>query len=292
MAEIRLPLSITYETEGVTPVADVIVALQSTEAIARDAVSLLPSLIDGLKIEKSSLNVRVLSQESPLKELFFISLFVVYQDELVAEVPPMLEELFNISTPEKYDTLVTVAFLAVAFYGAGLAIDAVKKAFSDSLPRQKYEELIAVLASETDKPAADIRAILDAKFGKPAAVKRVVLAAKNLFRPSQNDKNASVVFDRDRIPPEIIREIPYPGDSDKPYETENGMTMSAEVTAVFSAAQSRIASVPATRTLIDTISDADWADEAVADWTIGVGSDSVESADELDASDKEAVQVA
>lgn len=218
MAEIRLPLSIIYETQGVTPVADVIFALQATDAITRDAVSLLPSLIDGLKIEKSSLNVRALTQESPLRELFFISLFVTYQDELVSEVPPMLEDLFNIAVPDKYDTIVTVAFLAVAFYGAGIAIDAVKKAFTDSLPRQKYEELIAVLASETGKPASDIRAILDAKFGQPAAVKRVVKAAKNLFRPSQTDKNAAVLFDRDRVPPDLIRQIPYPGDSDKPVD--------------------------------------------------------------------------
>lgn len=216
MSEIRLPLSITYETEGVTPISDVIVALQATEAITRDAVSILPSLIDGLSIEKSSLNVRAVTQESPLRELFFISLFVAFQDELVTEVPPMLEDLFNTTVPDKYDTIVTVAFLAVAFYGAGLAIDAAKKALTDSLPRQKFEELIAVLASETGKPAADIRTILDAKFGKPSAVKRVVKAAKDLFRPSQTDKNASAVFDRDRIPPETIREIPYPGDSDKP----------------------------------------------------------------------------
>lgn len=215
MSEIRLPLLIIYETEGVTPVADVITALQATDAITRDAVSLLPSLIDGLRIEKSSLNVRALTQESPLRELFFISLFVTYQDELVTGAPPMLEELFNITVPDKYDTIVTVVFLAVAFYGAGLAIDAVKKAFTDSLPRQKYEELIAVLAAEMGKPASDIRAIIDAKFGKPAAVKRVVRSAKDLFRPSQTDGNASVVFDRDRVDPQTIREIPYPGDSDK-----------------------------------------------------------------------------
>ena len=61
MSEIRLPLSITYETEGVTPVADVIAALQATDALVKDAASLLPSLIDGLQVEKCSLNVRSLT---------------------------------------------------------------------------------------------------------------------------------------------------------------------------------------------------------------------------------------
>jgi hypothetical protein len=150
-----------------------------------------------------------------LRELFFISLFVTYQDELVTEVPPMLEDLFNITLPDQYDTIVTVVFLAVLFYGAGLAVDAVKKAFTDSLPRQKYEEMIAVLAAEMGRPASDIRSIIDAKFAKPAAAKRVVRAAKDLFRPSQIDGNAPVVFDRDRVPSKTLREIPYPGDSDK-----------------------------------------------------------------------------
>lgn len=74
MAEIRLPLSITYQTEGRTPVGDVIIALQAADWIANDAVSLLPSLINGLKIEQSSLNVLSLTQESPLREYFFVGL--------------------------------------------------------------------------------------------------------------------------------------------------------------------------------------------------------------------------
>jgi hypothetical protein len=57
MTEIRLPFSISYQTEGVTPVADVIAALEATDALMRDAVSLLPSLYKGLKVEECSLNV-------------------------------------------------------------------------------------------------------------------------------------------------------------------------------------------------------------------------------------------
>lgn len=215
MAEIRLPLSITYETEGVTPVADVITALEATDALVRDAASLLPSLVDGLQIEKCSLNVRSLTQESPLREIFFISLFLAFQDDLEREVPSVLDEFFNLKVSDDYDTLVTVAVLAVAFYGAGLAIDAVKKTFADSLPREKFEELIQVLAAETGKPAADIRNIIHARFGKPSAAKRLVKSAKGLFRPSQRDKNAPMIVDRGRISSDIIREIPYPGDSDQ-----------------------------------------------------------------------------
>ncbi len=128
----------------------------------------------------------------------------------------MFEDFFNITVSDSYDTLLTVAVMAVAFYGAGLAIDAAKKTFADSLPREKFEELVQVLALETGKTPSDLRQIIQAKFGKPAAARRLVGHAKRIFLPSQRDRNAPVVFDRDRIPSETIREIPYAGDSEKP----------------------------------------------------------------------------
>jgi len=215
MAEIHLPLSITYETNGVTPISDVIASLKATETIINDAVSLFPSLIDGLRIEKSSLNVRTLSQESPLREILILSIFVTFQEELEQEVPALIEDMFKISVNDQYDTMLTVAFLVVAFYGAGLAVDAVKKTFSDSLPRAKFEDLIGVLADETGKPKSEIREIIETRFAKPASLKRLVSSAKRVFLPSQRERNVPVVFDRDRIPSETIRDIPYVGEAEE-----------------------------------------------------------------------------
>lgn len=230
MTEIRLPFSITYETEGTTPVADIVVALQATDVLVKDAVSLLPSLFEGLHVEDCSLNVRSLTQESPLRELFIISVFLAFQEDLEREVPALLENMLDVTVSDKYETLVTVAFLALAFYGAGMLIDAVKKAFTDSLPRQKYEELVHVLASETGKPAGDIRQIIEAQFSQPAPARRLAKAAKSLFLPSQSDNNAPATIDRDTIPSETIREIPYPGDSDQRadfdrYQPESAVTL-------------------------------------------------------------------
>jgi hypothetical protein len=209
MAEIRLPLSIVYETEGVTPVSDIIVALQAANEVSRDVVSLLPSFFEGLKIEASSLNVRSLTQESPLREYFLLALTIAFQDDLKAEVPPMIEDFFNVRISENYDTLVTVIFMIVIFYGASLAVDGIKKAFTKSLPKAKLDELIQTLALETGRPAQDIRDIVEAKFEKPAATKRLLAQVGQFFLPSQKSKNAPVRFDRDVIPSETIRDIPY-----------------------------------------------------------------------------------
>jgi hypothetical protein len=215
MAEIRLPLSIVYKTEGVTPISDVVAALGATEAMVKDAVSLLPSLYEGLCVEESSLNVRSLTQESPLREYFLLALVVTFQDDLTEEVSPVIEDLFKITIDDKYDTIVTILFMIVVFYGAGLAVDLVKRAVSDSLPRAKYEELIELLALETGKPVSDLRQIIHAKFEKPSSVRRLVGQSKQLFLPSQKSKNAPVSFDRDLIPSDTVRDIPYAGDGDE-----------------------------------------------------------------------------
>ncbi|UOA23630.1 hypothetical protein DSM110277_02059 [Sulfitobacter pontiacus] len=214
MTEIRIPLSITYETTIPTPIADVISALMAADAIASETISILPSLIDGLQIEECSLNVHSLTEGS-LKEALFLALLVTYQGDLQEEVPPVLEDLFKITVSDKYDTIVTVVFLTVLFYGTGMAIDMAKKAFTDSLPRSKLNELIDLLALETGKSASDIRKIVEAKFQKPAAVKRLVRESKRFFLPSQKDANAPITFDRDRIPKAIIGEVPFPGDGDR-----------------------------------------------------------------------------
>lgn len=214
MAEIRLPLSIVYETTAPASVADVIAALQAANSISSDVAALLPSFIDGLQVSESSLNVHSLTEGS-LREALFLALLVTYQSDLAEEVPPMIEDLFKITVSDQYDTIATVVFLVVLFYGAGLAVDMARKSFSDSLPRAKLNELIDVLALETGKPAAEVRKIVEARFQKPAPAKRAIREAKRFFLPSQRNGNAPVSFDRDVISSKIVSEIPYPGDSDK-----------------------------------------------------------------------------
>lgn len=208
MAEIRLPLTITYETRGATPIGDVIQALRATEEFARDTAALLPSFIDGLQVNSSELNVRMLSQESPLREAFFLALLVTYQEDLNHEVPVMLKDLFDITVTEKYDTMATVVFLTIMFYGAGLAIDAAKKMFTPSLPRGKFEELANILGKQTGKSRDEVLAIIKAFYEKPSAARRLINHTKRILLPSQKESNAPAVFGGERLEADMVREFP------------------------------------------------------------------------------------
>jgi hypothetical protein len=215
MTEIRLPLTITYETRGATPIGDVIQALRATEEFARDTAALLPSFINGLHVESSELNVRTLSQESPLREYFLLALILTYQDDLEQEVPAVLENLFKITVSEKYDTLATVLFLTVMYYGAGLAIDAARKMVAPSLPRGKFEELADVLCKQTGKSRDEVLAIIKAFYEKPLAARRLVTHAKRILLPSQRDGNAPVVIGSERLESDMVREFPMISSLDK-----------------------------------------------------------------------------
>ncbi len=210
MAEIKLPLAITYETKGVTPIADVIAALQAAEIAIQDAISLIPSVIPGVHVEQSSINVRHLSQESPLRELFALTLIVAFQDDLKTEIPPMIETLFNVDVPEQYDSIVTVMTMIVLFYGAAFLKDAAVKTMEDGALRRQVNALIAQVAQSTGKSEQQVKAIFDAKYSKPGPVKRLAKAVRGFFTPSQREGDAPVTFDRKRVEREVIREVPYP----------------------------------------------------------------------------------
>lgn len=230
MAEIAVPLSITYDTRGTTPLADVISALQAADTAITDAVALLPSLVDGLHIERAQINVRALSQESPLRELFLVSLIVAFQDDLNSEIPPMLEDLLKVDIPDSYDSIVTVVTMIVLFYGASFLKDAALKMVEDGALRRKLDTLIERLAERTGKSEDEVRRILDAKYGKPGPVKRLAKAVQGFFLPSQREGGVPIIFDREKVEADVIREIPYADEFDEKedferYESHNGVDL-------------------------------------------------------------------
>ncbi|MFZ1469019.1 MAG: hypothetical protein WAT09_08565 [Paracoccaceae bacterium] len=226
MVEVNVPFSVSYQTVGLTPISDVIDALKATDALMQEAVSLLPSLIHGLRVEGSSLNVRRISQESPLKEIFGVALFLAFQDDLEAEVPPLLEDILNISISDRYDTIVTVVFLMVVFYGASFAKDAALKMVSDHKVGQKLDEMVWIVSQQTGKADAEIRAILDSKFGKHSSVKKWVSNALTFFVPSKKAENAPVMVDRDELSRDLVRDVPSPVPAERVADYDRYQAMS------------------------------------------------------------------
>jgi len=212
VAQASIPISIVYETQGSTPIRDVIAALEATELLVQDAVALLPSLLPGLHVELRSVNVQRISQESPLKEIVLAVVWVTSQKDLEAGVTALAADLLGVDVPQQYQSIVTLVVLVVLFYGVALAKDIVSRMVSDGAVKRKFDALIEDLAQSTGKTTDSIRKILDAKYAKPGPVKSLVRASVNFFLPSMREGNRSIILDRDRIEPEIVGEIPYSQD--------------------------------------------------------------------------------
>lgn len=213
MASINLPLRIEYRTEGVTPIRDVITSLQAAEQLIGDGVELLPSFIPGLAIQRATVNVRSLTQESPLRELLLVTLIVTFQDDLKQEIPPMLERLFGLEISDQYDSILTVVVMIVLFYGVALARDAAARMLSEGPAKAQLRELERSLAEATGKTQDEVRTILKAKYAKPGPVKSLIRSVSGFFRPSHMENNAPIQLGSKTISREVVADVPYSNDT-------------------------------------------------------------------------------
>ena len=211
MAEIRIPISITYETAGITPVQKVIEGLQASEAVASEVVELLPSFVKGLTVEASVIGVAKISQESPLRELLVVALVIAHQREVGDFVEPIASKLVGPDMAADHSVVFGLLFSLIAIYGASAARDILMKRFEDHRPRKLLDALVAQVASETGKTEKEVRDILEARFSTPSAFRKIVSKAKAFFAPSHHDGNAPVQIGQTEISQDVVREIPQSG---------------------------------------------------------------------------------
>lgn len=215
MVQRNVPISIVYDTQGATPIGDVIAALQATELLVQDAVSLLPSLISGVNIELRSVNVQRISQESPLKEIIFAAIWVTSQKDLEAGVTTLAEQAFGLEVPSDYETLLTLVVLVVLLYGVDLAKNIVSGMVTEGAAKRKLNALVEDLSQSTGKTPDQLHKILDARYAKPGPVKTLVKSAVNFFLPSMREGNRAIDMDGVRIEPDIVGEVPYASEVSK-----------------------------------------------------------------------------
>lgn len=205
--DFTIPHEIIYDTPHAVPVSDVIDSLLGTERAANELRYLLEGCVDGLSITSLKVGVRSISQESPLRELFFFTLVVTFQKDLEQEVPAMLEKLFNTTVPDQYDSVVTVCLLIVLFYGADYLYRKYHSATASSHIGRQLRGLVADLSRLTGCPEDKIRAILEEKYGGNR-LRSLARSAMQVFRPSKHQSNAPVRTAGRVISQQTISEMP------------------------------------------------------------------------------------
>jgi hypothetical protein len=201
---------VRYLTDDPVPVRDIIESLRGIETVLTETGRLLPKFVDGLIVEGIEIKVREIAQESPLRELFLLTLIVAFQEDLEGGVTEVIEAAAGYVVPANLEALVTVVALIVLFYGVGTVRDLVMGPVTDGPARRKLKGLIQELSDETGKTPEQIEKVLDARYGEPTMMKRVANAASRFFTPSKRFNSAPIEVNNREIDHETVQDIPAP----------------------------------------------------------------------------------
>jgi hypothetical protein len=200
--------SVRYLTDDPVPIRDIIDSLHGVETLLGEMSHVLPRLIDGLEVTKIHVRVREISQHSPLGELFLVSLFLAFQDDLEKEIPENLSKIAGYPIPDNMDTIVTVCALTLAFYGVGAIKDLVLGNRHDGPARKMLDSLIDELAENTGKTQKQIRKLLEDRYRDKTLWHRITFSASRFFTPSKRQNSSALEVNDRPIEREIVQDIP------------------------------------------------------------------------------------
>jgi hypothetical protein len=229
--QIEIPFRVDYQIDGVTPIEDVIASLVAIKLLIEEGGYNLPHFIDGFHVEKIQVNVTRLSQESPLRELLLVGMFLAFQKNLETEVPAMFEKITGTHVPDEFKTILTLSVLIVIFYGAAYVKDLMAAVSANSRIKTQLNEMVEDLASRTGKPASVVRAFLDERYKPKGRIKTLSAAAFGFFKPSKSQLNAPILVNERTITTETIADVPQDysyeeimdGDTSQPFTSHCGI---------------------------------------------------------------------
>jgi len=199
---------VRYRVDEPVPIKDIIESLQGIEVVLRETALFLPRILPGLQVEHTEIKVRQIAQESPLRELFVLSLFLAFQKDLEAEVPPMIESLIHHQIPHSMDTMVTLLALIIVFYGVGAIKDLVVGGADDGPSQRKLAALITEVAQISGTSEKIIRDKLNERYGDKTAWKKLTNATARFFRVSKRQDSAALDVNDRAIEQDVVRDIP------------------------------------------------------------------------------------
>ena len=202
------PFSVRYLTDEPVPIRDIIGSLQGVETTLNEMARLLPTFIDGLQVEKIEIKVREVAQESPLREIFAVGMFLAFQKQLEEEVPQLITDATGMIIPDRFDTVVTVLALIIVFYGAGALKDLVFGHGAAGAAEAQLNGLIAELAGEIGKPEKFIRDKLADRYAEKTLWRRLANATSRFFAPSKRQDSAPVEVNGRQITQDVVRDVP------------------------------------------------------------------------------------
>lgn len=108
---------VDYDFAGRATVAEVAKSLVAQERLLHEAFTVLEELFPDLSITPPTVLVRAVAQDGPLKTVMEAMAVAAYVPELGQDMPDILNTLFGIDVPDRYDSIVSVLVLLIAIWG-------------------------------------------------------------------------------------------------------------------------------------------------------------------------------
>lgn len=205
---VEIPFEVTYQTPNIVQLEDVIDGLISAKLLIEEGGYNLGHLVPGLQIEQVQVGIRSITQESPLRELLLVAIFVAGQKDLEHEVPALVEQLMGTPVPENFKTLLTLSVLVALFYGIGYVKDLVTHISTDSNVKKQLDAIIKDLSGRTGKTEDEVRKFLDQHYKPKSKIKTLAAMAVRFFKPSKSQSNAPIMINDREISKDVISDIP------------------------------------------------------------------------------------
>jgi hypothetical protein len=206
--QVDLPFVVEYETPNMVPIDEIIDSLISIKMLLEEGSGNLPHFVRGLSVDQVQVYMRTISQESPLREVLLVSLFLAFQKNLEDEVPEVIQKITGTHVPDQFHTLVTVLVLIAIFYGAAYVKDIVAATHQNSHVRRQLNSLVAELAQITGMAENEIRKFLEERYKTEGRIKVLANAAIGFFRPSKSQSNSPIRIGDRQIDSNLVSDVP------------------------------------------------------------------------------------
>lgn len=205
---IDVPFEVQYLTPGTVPIDEIIGSLTAVRFLLEETSQMVPRLVDGAILEHASIGVRSITHESPLRELFVLTLVLAFQENLTKIVPGMIQGTTGLHIPDDYRDLVTVITMIVLFYGVGYIKDVVSSLSVNSEASRQLDALIGEMAERTGHSKDEIRKRVSQRYKQKGVLSELADAAIGFFKPSKSQGNSPVVVGGRHIGREVVAEVP------------------------------------------------------------------------------------
>ncbi len=183
---------VQYDLDGDSSISAIAESLVANEKLVKEAVLLLEALIPGLLIERATVSVRRVVQESPLKEAFVVALVAAFQPKLERDVPKIITDLTGIVVPDHYHTVLSLLVMIIAIYGISKTIDMLFPSRGKKALDGDYHNLTLVAGDLIQTAPAQIDTAVRARYGGKK-VSQVSSLVRGFFAPTAGKENARIL---------------------------------------------------------------------------------------------------